>query len=99
MWADVVSCGLEESVGPPQSEQSGASSICGAQVGDGTMTTKLIATGLVVAALVGAGPALAYTGAKLARNAKVTIDQATAIALKARPGKITDKELERESGG
>lgn len=42
---------------------------------------------------------LAYTGEKLAKNAKVKIEQAAAIALKARPGKITDKELEREKGG
>lgn len=44
-------------------------------------------------------PALAYTGQKLAGNAKVTIAQARQIALKAHPGKITDEELERESGG
>lgn len=43
--------------------------------------------------------AVAYSGEKLAKNAQVTMDQATAIALKARPGKITDKELEREQGG
>ena len=41
----------------------------------------------------------AYTGEKLAKNAKVKIEQATAFALKERPGKITDKELEREKGG
>ena len=43
--------------------------------------------------------AIAYTGEKLAKTAKVTMQQATEIALKARPGKITDKELEREAGG
>lgn len=43
--------------------------------------------------------ATAYSGEKLAKNAHVTITQATTIALKARPGKITDKELEREHGG
>jgi len=32
-------------------------------------------------------------------QAKLSIDQAQAIALKARPGKITDKELEKEKGG
>jgi uncharacterized membrane protein YkoI len=41
----------------------------------------------------------AYTGQKLAGEAKVTMDQARAIALKAHPGKITDEELEREKGG
>jgi uncharacterized membrane protein YkoI len=44
-------------------------------------------------------PALAYTGQKLAKEAKVSIVQARAIALKAHPGKITDEELEREAGG
>jgi predicted small secreted protein len=43
--------------------------------------------------------AFAYSGEKLAKNAKFTMEQATDIALKARPGKITDKELEREKGG
>jgi uncharacterized membrane protein YkoI len=40
-----------------------------------------------------------YVGQKLAHNAKVTMAQATAIALKAHPGRITDKELENEDGG
>ena len=43
--------------------------------------------------------AFAYTGQKLAANAKITIDQARAIALKAHPGTITDEELEKEKGG
>jgi len=41
----------------------------------------------------------AYTGEKLARDAKVGMTEARAIALKAHPGKITDEELEKESGG
>ena len=53
--------------------------------------------GLVLAA--GAGNAFAYTGQKLAGEAKVSIEQARAIALKVHPGKITDEELEREKGG
>jgi uncharacterized membrane protein YkoI len=44
-------------------------------------------------------PALAYRGEDLAKNAKVSISEARAIALKAHPGKITDEELEREAGG
>jgi uncharacterized membrane protein YkoI len=44
-------------------------------------------------------PALAYTGEELAKGAKISIAEARAIALKAHPGKITDEELERESGG
>ena len=39
--------------------------------------------------------AAAYTGEELAQKAKVTIDQARSIALKARHGTITDEELER----
>lgn len=44
-------------------------------------------------------PALAYTGEAMAKEAKITLPEATAIALKARPGVIIDKELEKESGG
>ena len=43
--------------------------------------------------------AFAYTGQELAGKAKITIDQARSIALKARPGTITDEELEKEKGG
>ena len=43
--------------------------------------------------------AQAYTGEELAAKAKITIDQARRIALKAHPGKITDEELEHERGG
>jgi len=46
-----------------------------------------------------AGPALAYTGQELEKNAKVSIVEARTIALKAHAGKITDEELEREGGG
>ena len=50
-------------------------------------------------ALLLAGPAMAYKGEKLAKDATVSIAKARAIALKAHPGKITDEELERERGG
>ena len=50
-------------------------------------------------ALLFAGPALAYTGEKLAKDATISISEARDIALKAHPGKITDEELERERGG
>jgi Peptidase propeptide and YPEB domain len=50
-------------------------------------------------ALLLACPALAYKGEKLAKDDKISIAEARAIALKAHPGKITDEELERESGG
>ena len=55
--------------------------------------------GLTVIVLAVAGPAAAYTGQRLAGKAKITIEQARAIALKAHPGQITDEELEREGGG
>jgi uncharacterized membrane protein YkoI len=42
---------------------------------------------------------MAYTGEELAKDAKVSIAQARAIALNAHPGKIADEELEREAGG
>ena len=50
-------------------------------------------------ALLLAGPALAYKGEKLAKDATVSIAKARAIALSAHPGQITDEELEREGGG
>jgi uncharacterized membrane protein YkoI len=43
--------------------------------------------------------ALAYSGEKFAKDAKITMDQALATAQKARPGAITDRELEHERGG
>jgi uncharacterized membrane protein YkoI len=41
----------------------------------------------------------AFTGKRLAKNAKITLVDARAIALKAHPGEITDEELEKEKGG
>ncbi len=52
-----------------------------------------------VAAIALPGAAFAYTGQNLAPHAKFTMSQATAIALRARPGVVTDSELEREHGG
>jgi uncharacterized membrane protein YkoI len=40
-----------------------------------------------------------FPGMKLAREAKVSLVQARAIALRAVPGKIVTQELERERGG
>jgi uncharacterized membrane protein YkoI len=57
----------------------------------------VLATGSLMPFLVNG--AVAYDGEKLAKTAKVTMEQAIDAALKARPGKITDKELEREAGG
>ena len=48
---------------------------------------------------VSSSHSFAYTGEELAKGAKIGINDARAIALKARPGTITDEELEREKGG
>jgi hypothetical protein len=63
------------------------------------MRLQLFVSVTAAAALAVASGALAYTGEKLASQAKVSMDEASAIALKARPGKITDRELETEKGG
>jgi len=49
--------------------------------------------------LITSSAAVAYTGQELEKNSKISMQQASAIALKARPGKITDRELEQERGG
>ena len=54
---------------------------------------------VVGALLIAASGALAYTGEELEKDAKVSMAQASVIAVKARPGKITDRELEKEKGG
>lgn len=46
-----------------------------------------------------ATPVRPYNGHEMAAQAKVPLAKAEAIALKARPGKVTDKELEKEAGG
>lgn len=51
------------------------------------------------AALLFGASAFAYDGQDLAKDAKITLEQARAIALAARPGKITDQELEHEKKG
>lgn len=43
--------------------------------------------------------AFAWPGRELAREARVTMAEAVVIAQKARPGTVTDRELEREGGG
>jgi uncharacterized membrane protein YkoI len=59
------------------------------------------AFGVVLVCLITVPPtnSLAYTGQDLEKGAKVSIDDARAVALKARPGAISDEELERERGG
>src|SRR5215468_3297596 len=65
------------------------------------MRFRAIAFGLTLVGLIFAVPSylLAYSGEKLAKGAKVSVEDARAIALKAQPGTISDEELERERGG
>ena len=60
-------------------------------------TTLIAAAGVLF--LAGSTAASAYSGEQFAREAKVTLKDAREIAIKARPGRITDQELEKESGG
>ncbi|MGI8526708.1 MAG: PepSY domain-containing protein [Pseudolabrys sp.] len=62
-------------------------------------TTLSIVGGAALTLLMATYPAAAYSGQELAPQAKVSITEARAIALKAHPGKITDEELEKERGG
>ncbi len=59
------------------------------------------AFGLTLVGLISALPnhLVAYTGEKLAKSAKVSIERARAIARQTRAGAITDEELEQEKGG
>lgn len=63
------------------------------------MSKLFIPTVTAVCVLTLAGTANAYTGQQYAKEAKITLDQARATALKVRSGAITDQELEREKGG
>ena len=53
-------------------------------------------TGLFL--MASAANAFAYTGHNLAREAKISLEQARVIALKAHPGTINDEKLEQEKG-
>jgi len=65
---------------------------------------KLLA-GAMALSLIGASAATATTspaplkGQEFAALSKITLAQARAIALAARPGRIADQELEKEAGG
>jgi uncharacterized membrane protein YkoI len=60
-----------------------------------TAAASLMATG----ALAATAPAPKFAGANLLPLAKVTLAKARATAMAARPGTITDQELEKERGG
>ena len=59
----------------------------------------VIASFLIPVALGFCSLAMAYPGEELAKDAKLGIQAARDLALKARPGKIVDEELEKEKGG
>ncbi|MGH6826461.1 PepSY domain-containing protein [Methyloceanibacter sp.] len=61
-----------------------------------TLTLRLAMLGLMATVATGAS---AYDGQELAGSAKIKIDDARAIALKARQGTISSEELEKEKGG
>jgi uncharacterized membrane protein YkoI len=65
-----------------------------------TDRTKRITAAALGAALLGAAlAAQAFSGEQYAKEARISLGEARAIALKAHPGKIADQELEREKGG
>src|SRR6267142_5804181 len=65
-----------------------------------TRSASILGALTLIAGLAGGATiASAYSGEELAKTAKVTLHEARAIALKARPGTVTDQELEKEKGG
>jgi uncharacterized membrane protein YkoI len=66
----------------------------------GAFAAAFLAAGLIASgAFAAAGPSASLKGGELAPQAKITLAEARATALKARPGAITDQELEKEKGG
>jgi len=70
----------------------------------GSLMKRLIIATLATASLAAIPPTTASAatmlkGHEYSAQAKYSLIKARAIALKARPGKITDQELEKEAGG
>ena len=63
------------------------------------LIVALAAVSMTTASANAAATAAPLKGHELSAQAKITLAQAKLIALQARPGKITDLELEKESGG
>ncbi|MDA8107991.1 MAG: PepSY domain-containing protein [Betaproteobacteria bacterium] len=63
------------------------------------VAASVVSAALGIALLGGAGSAQAFTGEKYAKEARISLAEARAIALKAFRGRIVDEELEREKGG
>jgi len=64
-----------------------------------TLTSLVLLSAVIVGAPAMAGATHAMKGSALAPMAHIKLAAARATALKARPGKITDQELEKEAGG
>jgi uncharacterized membrane protein YkoI len=64
-----------------------------------TASKKHIMALLCLFLMASAANAFAYTGQEFAGEAKISLEHARVIALKAHPGKIIDEELEKEKGG
>jgi uncharacterized membrane protein YkoI len=62
-------------------------------------TRILAAIAMSIAVASQAGAATSYKGEELSKDAKITVEQAQDIALKARKGEVTERELEKEKGG
>jgi uncharacterized membrane protein YkoI len=60
-----------------------------------TVLAAVMATGVAMTSV----PAAAFTGEALAKDAKISLAEARAIALKAYAGEIVAEELEKEKGG
>lgn len=63
------------------------------------MMTGLCSLALISAPAFAASHGQHFDGEALVKNAAVTMPQAEAIAMKARPGKIVKREAEKEAGG
>src|ERR1700676_4056952 len=65
----------------------------------GVVSVTISRAWILPAAALAVCAGVACSGEALARVSVITMDRAIQIALKARPGAITAKELEREKGG
>jgi hypothetical protein len=70
-----------------------------AEVTFGKILTAIMLCGAVAVGAATLTPAQAFTGEELSARAKISLDEARAIALKAFPGTISSEELEKERGG
>jgi hypothetical protein len=58
-----------------------------------------VSLAVLVGLAIGAAPTLGFAKTGTAQKAKISMNEARAIASKAYPGKIMKEELEREGGG